>query len=206
MTFSKTSQAKDLFYKKQYEKAYELFLEQKDYYACGLCCLLLKNTDLAYQYWQLNKNSSPASQWGLCVLDLIQLKKSSIPTFFQTRAFLEVYLNLFIENNLIEWAENVVSMNELLFKANPESYKFIARALFANGIFDVAIMFCKKSLRVFYADPEAFLILSQCHYLTGDLEEAKDDMARTLAISPTYYPARLFDKVLKDVAQNPKKS
>ena len=36
-------------------------------------------------------------------------------------------------------------MCDTLYQYNPESYKFIARVLFANGYFDVAITFCKKS-------------------------------------------------------------
>ena len=194
---SEILKAKDFFYNKRYDDACAIFLTQKDYYACGLCSLLLQDTTLAKQYWQLCQKNSPAAQWGLCVLDLINLKEGLRPTFFQTRAFLEVYLNLFLENNLIEWAENLVSMNDVFFRANPESYKFIARALFANSIFDVAITFCKKSLRVFYADPEAFLILSQCYYLTGELNEAREDLDRILAMSPDYYPVKLFDEILK---------
>jgi len=191
--------AKDYFYKKNYKTALRLFLKEENYYGAGLCSLLLCNTNRARIFWSINKNC-PASKWGLNVLDLIQLKQDKTPSFFQTRAQLEVYLSLFLENNLIEYAQNLVSCCDLLFKANPESYKFIARALFANGYFQLAINFCKKSLRYFYSDPEAFLIMGQCYFLLNDLGEALDCVNRTLAIAHNYYPAKLFrDILLKEI-------
>ncbi|MBR2068733.1 MAG: hypothetical protein IJ877_03120 [Candidatus Gastranaerophilales bacterium] len=187
--------AKDYFYKKDYKSALEEFKKEENYYGAGLCSLLLCDTKNAQNFWSVNKNC-PASRWGLCILDYIQLKTDKIPTFFQTRAQLEVYLSLFIENNLIEWAQNIVSCCEFFFRANPESYKFIARALYANGYFQLAINFCKKSLRFFYSDPEAFLIMAQCQFLLADLAEALDSVNRTLAIAPSYYPAKLFRGIL----------
>ena len=187
--------AKSYFYKKEYRKALKIFLKDENYYGAGLCSLLLCNTNRARIFFSINKNC-PASKWGLNVLDLIQLKRDKVPTFFQTRAQLEIYLSLFLENNLIEYAQNLVSSCDVLFMANPESYKFIARALFANGYFKLAIDFCKKSLRYFYSDPEAFLIMGQCQFLLADLAEALDSTNRTLAIAPTYYPAKLFRNIL----------
>ena len=187
--------AKDYFYNKDYKSALRLFLKEENYYGAGLCSLLLCNTKRARIFWSINK-SCPASKWGLSVLSFIHLKKGPLPTFFQTRAQLEIYLNLFKNNNLIEYAQNLVSCCDYFFKANPESYKFIARALYANGYFKLAISFCKKSLRYFYSDPEAFLIMAQCQMLLSDLGEALDSVNRTLAIAPCYYPAKLFRNIL----------
>jgi len=196
--------AKDYFYNKDYKTALKLFLKDENYYGAGLCSLLLCNTKRAKIFWSINRNC-PASKWGLCVLNFIQLKREKIPTFFQTRAQLEVYLNLLIENNLIEWAQNLISCSDILFKANPESYKFIARALYANGYFKLAISFCKKSLKFFYSDPEAFLIMGQCQFLLNDIAEALDSTNRTLAIAPKYYPAKLFRSILIDEIEKKRK-
>ena len=190
--------AKKLFYEKKYLEAREIFLKENDLYSSGLCSLLLKDEKSALRYWSKDKKTSPASQWGLCVLRFIHLSITKKPTFFQTRAFLEVYLNLFLENNLIEWAQNLVSCCDKLYYSNPETYKFIARALFANGYFDLAINFCKKSVKLIYCDPEAFLIMAQCQYLLNDIAEALDSTNRTLAMVPDYYPAKLFRKILKE--------
>lgn len=189
--------AKEYFYQRDYNKALELFVEDKDYYGAGLCSLLLKDVKNASKYWKISKNSSPASEFGLCILNYIKLKTSRQPSFFQTRAQLEIYLNLFIENNLIEYAENLISCCDFLYRSNPETYKFIARALFANGYFKLAIQFCKKTLKLYYCDPEAFLILAQCHYLLGDLGEALDCVNKTADMVPNYYPAILLKDILK---------
>lgn len=191
--------AKEYFYQKKYQDALELFVKNQDYYSAGLCCLLLKDEKQAFEFWKKSYKYSPASSWGLTVLNLINLRIPKIePSFFQTRAQLEIYINLFIENGLIEWAQNMVSMCDILYQANPESYKFIARALYSNGYFDLAITFCKKTLKLFYCDPEAFLILSQCYYLIGDLGEALDCVNRVNAMVEDYFPALLFKQVLKE--------
>lgn len=192
--------AKEFFYKKDYNSARALFIKRNDYYGAGLCSLLLKDVIRAQKYWKMNKKECFASSWGLCFLKYIDLKTSAEPTFFQTRAFLEVYLNLLFENNLIEWAENVLSCSDSIARSNPETYKFIARALFANGYFSLSCVFCKKSLRLFYADPEAFLILSQCQFLTNNLGDAIDSVNRIVDMVPDYYPALLFRKILKEEA------
>ena len=200
-----TESAKDYFYKKDYKNALKLFLKESNYYAAGLCSFLLCNTKRARIFWSINK-SCPACKWGLSLLDFVQLKDGKKPTFFQTRAQLEVYISLLIENNLLEWAQNLISCCDIFFRANPESYKFIARALYANGYFKLAISFCKKSLRYFYSDPEAFLILAQCQFLLADLGEALDSVNRTLAIAPTYYPAKLFRRIVLEKIEKKRQS
>ncbi|MBQ7286491.1 MAG: hypothetical protein IJW73_01885 [Candidatus Gastranaerophilales bacterium] len=192
-----TNTGKEYFYNKEYKKALEIFKKEKDYYSCGLCCLLLKKLLAARCYWKKDR-SSRASSWGLAFLDLIQLKQPTRRvSFFSVRAYLEIYLNLLIQNNLTEWAQNVVSMCDVLYQYNPESYKFIARVLFANGYFNLSITFCKKSLELFYSDPEAFLILSQCHFLLGDLGESLDCVNRVNNMVKDYYPALLFEKIVR---------
>jgi len=190
--------AKEYFYQKKYQKAFEVFSKENDYYGAGLCCLLLKKQKFARKYWNKNR-SCPACNWGLIVLDIINSQKvKKAPNFFQTRAFLEVYITLFIENELIEWAQNLIGFCDSFYQSNPETYKFIARALYANGYFDLAIKFCKKSLNLFYGDPEAFLILSQCHFLLGDLGEALDCINRINAMVQGYFPTILFEKIIRE--------
>ncbi|MBE7707114.1 MAG: tetratricopeptide repeat protein [Cyanobacteria bacterium SIG27] len=193
------NKAKEYFNNKQYDKALEIFVSKEENYYAGLCCLLLKDENKAKEFWKKNYKSSRASLWGLIILDLIHLKNPRIkPSFFQTRAYLEIYLNLFIENNYIEWAQNLVSCCDILYQSNPESYKFIARALFANGYFELAITFCKKTLKLFYCDPEALLILSQCYFLLGNLGEALDCVVRINDMVNDYFPSIIFEKILRE--------
>jgi len=89
MNNSETLNAKQYFYNKDYINALKLFKQEENNYASGLCYLLLKNKEKAKEYWEKNKKNSPASQWGLIILNLIELNLKELPTFFQTRAFLE---------------------------------------------------------------------------------------------------------------------
>ena len=197
MTETLDAEAKGHFYRREYNEALKLFMEDENYYAVGLCSLLLKDTVSAEKYWRMKKDDCPASNFGLSILKFIELKPAKIPTFFQTRAQLEIYLNLFIENGLIEWAENLISNCDNFYISNPESYKFIARALFANGYFKLAITFCKKTVDIYYCDPEAFLILAQCNFLLGDLGESLDWINRTIDMVPDYHPAILLKDIVK---------
>ncbi len=196
MINTSNSIAKQLFYEKNYSQALKLFKKENNYFAIGLCSLLLKNEKDALKYWNLNKNC-PACNFGIYTLDYINLKETNIPTFFQTRAFLELFLNLFLENKLMEWAQNFINCYQTFYKGNPESYKFIARALFANGYCELSKTFCKKSLDIFYADPEAMLILAQNYFILKDIRHSKYYVDKIIQITPNYYPALLFKDIIE---------
>ena len=197
-------EAKKYFYQKEYKKAFDIFSKINScFYESGLCALLLKDEKTAYDFWNNNKKICPACCFGLSILDFINLKKGKIPSFFQTRAQLEIFLNLFLENDFIDWAQNLISFCDVFYCANPESYKFIARALFSNGYIDLAIYFCKKTLKLHYLDPEAFLIQSQCEFLRGELGEALDLINQVNRMVDDYYPAKLFREIiLKKINKN----
>lgn len=193
------TKAKEYFYQKKYKDAYDIFLKNSDYsYEAGLCVLLTGDLAKTRKLWKLSKKNSPASEFGLIILDYIELKISKTPSFFQTRAFLEVFLNLFLENNLLDWAQNLVSRCDDFAKSNPESFKFIARALFSNGYFNLAITFCKKSMTICDYDPEALIILAQCYFLIGELGEALDVVNKSLVFAPQYYPSKLLREIIFD--------
>lgn len=194
--------AKELFYQKKYKQAFEIFESNNEFYYAGLCCLLQKDLDKAKKLFEKNKDNCPACEFGLVVIDYINNKREKIPSFFQTRAFLEVYISLFIENHLEDYCESLISACDTLFNGNPEAYKFIARALFANGYFDLAITFCKKSLDLFYSDPEALLIVAQCYYLINNKTDALNYIKKLRRLIKDYYPAILFEEILiKDLRQ-----
>ena len=197
MISEKIKTARQFFNQKKYSEAFEIFSKIENcYYESGLCSLLLKDKKQAYNFWNKNKKNCLACDFGIKILSLIDLKITKKPTFFQTRAFLEVYLNLFLENDFVDWAQNLVSSSEILYQSNPESYKFIARALFSNGYFDLAIYFCKKTLKLHYFDPEAFLIYSQCEFLLGNLGEALDLINKVNRMVDDYFPAKIFRLVI----------
>ena len=189
--------ARDLFYKGCYTGALEIFSACNLYYEAGLCALLTQDEYGAKKFWTIEKTPDIATKWGLIVLNIIHLKIKERPSFFQVRAFLEVYLNLFIENKLLKWAENLISACDILAKSNPETYKFIARALFANGYLELSHKFLDESKKLFYNDPEAHFIDSQAYFLEKKYDKALKSINETLESAREYYPAVEFKKIIE---------
>lgn len=194
--FKMLKKAKDLFYKGDFRGAFELFKAENKNYEAGLCALLEGDEECARAFWQKEKDPDTATQWGLIVLDIIHLKIKKRPTFFQVRAFLEVYLSLFIESKHLSWAENLISACDIFARSNPESYKFIARALFANGYLMLTHKFLNESKKLFYFDPEAHFIDSQAYFLEEKYDLALKSIDETLKSAPEYYPALEFKKII----------
>lgn len=189
-----TNLAKQLFYSKCYEDAYMLFVNLDMPYEAGLCQLLMKNPDAAKKIWGSAKNPCMAIEWGLVVLDLLNLKYTKTPRYFQIRAFLEVYLNLFLENDLIEYTENLISAYEIFSKQNYESCKFIARVLFAHGYTEAAIDFIGKSKQICHPDPEGLLIEAQCFFKKDIYDKSLNVLRELLQFLPEYMPAIALKK------------
>ncbi len=189
--------AKELFYQGDYTKALELFSAENSNYEAGLCALLLNDEENAKIFWTKDKDPDIATKWGLIILNIIHLKIKEHPTFFQVRAFLEVYLNLFIQNKQLSWAENLISACDIFARSNPESYKFIARALFANGYLELSHKFLNESKKLFYCDPESHFIDSQAYFLEGKFEKALESINETLKSASEYYPAIEFKKIIE---------
>lgn len=190
--------AKELFYKGDYKEALQLFKNENHNYEAGLCALLLGDEKLAKDFWTKDKNPDIATKWGLIVLNIINLRIKERPTFFQVRAFLEVYINLFIVNKQYTWAENLISACDILVRSNPETYKFIARVLFANGYLNLVHKFLSESKKLFYNDPEAHLIEAQTYYLEQDYKNAYKSIEETLSSAGDYYPALQFKKIIEE--------
>lgn len=189
--------AKELFYNGDYNKALELFSKANLNYEAGLCALLLGDENNAKIFWTKDKEQDIATKWGLIILNVIHLKIKERPTFFQVRAFLEVYLNLFIQTKHLNWAENVISACDIFARANPETYKFIARALFANGYMELSHKFLNESKKLFYCDPEAHFIDSQAYFIEGKYKESLNSINETLKSAGDYYPAIEFKKIIE---------
>ena len=184
-----SADAKTLFYEKRYNEAFEIFKNSEMLYEAGLCKLLIGDIERAKNIWGSSESRCIATNWGLIVIDLINLKSTKTPCYFQIRGFLEVYLNLFIENSLIEYAENLISAYEIFSRVNFESCKFIARALFAHEYWDLALEFVEKSREVCYPDPEALLIEAQCFHALKKYEKSLKSLEELLRILPDYNPA-----------------
>lgn len=186
---SKLIYAKECFELKDFSSAFEIFDALNMNYEKGLCALLLGDNSLARSIWQTDKNPCLGTLWGLCVVDLINLKYRQLPSYFQIRAFLEVYLNFFIENKHITWAENLISAWDVLERINYETCKFIARVLFFHEYDELVIDFVEKSKHCCPHDPEALFIEAQAYERLGKPKYSIKSLEDLLDIVPDYLPA-----------------
>lgn len=195
--------AKLCFENKQYQKAKEIFLENNMFYEAGLSSLLMGNLNSTKLIWKEIKNPGFAESWGLIILDIIEKKPfTKSPKYFQTRAFLEVYLNLFLENELYDWADNIINAYKFFTKVNAEVPKFIARVLSAWGYFELTHEFADIAKKICYYDPEIHYIEAEMFFMENKYQMAKKAIEETLNIAPDYFPAKKLQRIIEESEPN----
>jgi len=195
-------EAKEYFYNKEYKQALELFLKKDKFYEAGLCFLLCKDIKNARFCFEKEKKNLFAASWGLKILDYIKMEIKKYPSYLQVRAFYEIYLNLFIENDLIDYAQNLINIYPSLMRSNPEICKFIARALSATNYDELALNFTQRATQNSFFDPEAFFIASEIYVKKQEYSNALDEIKKILDIMPKYYPAlKLKEQILEKINQ-----
>lgn len=193
----KLEHARKFFYARDYRGAISLFDELGCLYEKGFATLLLGDDVEARKIWNSIKNPCPAVFWGLDILDIIKCKYSAHPTYFQVRAFLEVYLHLLILNEHLDWAENIISGYEIFSRVNYEACKFIARVLFYHGYDELTLEFIEKSKRICYPDPEALFIEAQTFLRCNNNTKALESLNKIIEIVPEYMPALNLKKCVE---------
>jgi len=183
--------------KQEYSKAAEIYKEAGEKYQAGFCELLSGNQDAAEKLWYSCCSSSAAAQWGICLLDFINLRANPhIPSYLQIRNFLEMDIGNFITANKIRYAENIIKNEKVLASVNLESYKLIGRALLNFGFFNQAKKYLIKSVEIVDQDAETFYHLGQYNYAIGAYPETVKMLKRCLELNNYYVPAvHLLKKV-----------
>ena len=186
---------------KEYLEASKIYYDLDQKYQAGFCELLMGNFEVARDIWH-NIPESPASCWGKSMLDLISFKSDNLPTFMQVRNHLESDLGYFIQADRLDYAENLIKCNEILASINPESFKFIGKALLNNGYANLSINYFLKSQQLLPQDAETYFYLGQYSWHAGAYEEGKQMLNHCLLLNQHYFPAKgLMEKIeakLKD--------
>jgi tetratricopeptide (TPR) repeat protein len=191
---SKTTLALAYQEKKEYAKAAEIYKEAGEKYQAGFCELLLGNKLEAERLW-CGCSSSPAVQWGRCLLDFINLRpQPRVPSYLQIRNFLEMDISYFITANKLSYAENVIKNENVLVSVNLESYKLIGRVLLNFGFLNMAKKYLIKSVEIVDQDSETFYHLGQYNYEIGAYPESITMLKRCLELNSYYVPAAKFLK------------
>jgi len=169
----------------------EDFFKQNDFaLEYGYCRLLSGDAEGAKSSFLKIAKQDFRADWGRKLVQFIQGYVSNVPSYFQIRNFLEIDLNLLIRAGQAQFVENIINGADLFYSINPESYKFIARAMYNNDFAEVALYYLQKAKDKFYYDPEMHFMLANCYAKQGDILRAKESARNCLNILPAYFPAK----------------
>lgn len=178
------------------KEAYEYFNKAQSILGCCYCHIINENLEEAKVLINLVKESSPNIKWLLGLIDILEDKEEIYLSYFEIRNFYEQDLELFFQYKKYEYIDKIIKKIQLLEYFNREIYKYTARVFFNNKIFDTAEGFLKKSLDIFYNDPETHYLLGEIYNLQGNLKLARKEFQTSTDVNNGYQPAI---KRLKDL-------
>ena len=80
---------------------------------------------------------------------------------------------------------------------NQETYKYVARVMYENKLYNVSRRYLEKSKNILYNDPELHFIFANYYLNFNEYNEAEYHINECLKILPDYYPAKLIkNKIL----------
>ena len=121
---------------------------------------------------QLEKES-PAEEWIISFVQMIEANLINMPSFLQIRNFFEIDLNNLFLCGKKEWIENVINYVPFLSTINAEIYKLAARVLKNNEQEDLAKTFLEKSLEICFNDSETHFLLAEIYIKENNTNMAK---------------------------------
>ena len=113
----------------------------------GAYYAILQN-DLHLAQARFESLDSPRARWGKCLIDILLGYVENYPTYFEIRNFLEIDLDFLIKNEKIDYIEMILGSLDLLININQETYKYVARVMFENHLYNVAQKYLEKSLNL----------------------------------------------------------
>lgn len=173
-------------------KGCKTYFENNNYYVeAGYCCIVLDELDKAKELFQKVQEVDTRAKWGLILLQMIKGDILTFPTYFQIRNFLELDLSILILYYKGEYVEKIIRYADFMAYYNPECYKFIGRAFWANNLMSAAMFFLRRAKDKFYQDPELHYLLAYIFYNNDrNIDLAKKALGACLGILPEYAPAK----------------
>lgn len=183
--------AKVFLMQKNLEQAEKYFLKNNQLYELGYISILKGELEKTKTLWDTPETESSALLWGKFLLSCLNKKPDfeNPPTFFQIRNFFEVDLNMLISFNQITLANNLLSYVDNLAMINPETYKYTARILHNQALYQQSLIMLNKFTDFLYNDCEAHYLIAKNYLALNNLSEAKISAQKSLEIVKNYYPA-----------------
>ncbi len=173
------------------EEAFECFNQAGNIVGCGYCKFLTGELQESKVLLSLVKSKYSYANWLLALIGIITDKNDYYPTYFQIRNFYEQDLEMLFLYKQHQMIEKILNKNIYLENFNKEIYKYSARVLNNNNYPFQAEKFIKKSLDIWYKDPESHFILGEIYLKEKEKEKAKTALRKALEVEKEYYPAEL---------------
>lgn len=179
-------------------KGCRAYFENNGYYTeAGYCCIILDELNKAEKLFTIAKDYDNRASWGLFILQLIKDDIRSFPTYFQVRNFLELDMSILILYCKGNYVEKIIRYADFMAYYNPECYKFIGRAFWANNLMSAAMFYLRKAKDKFYHDPELHYLLAYIFYHNEkDYAKCRKSLNTCLEILPKYNPAVKLSKLV----------
>lgn len=182
--------ALELFEKREYKQAAKIFKKLNLQYEYGYCEFAQGNINKAKSIWDKSKIDSPAIQWGSCIVNLMNNTFPIKISALQIRNFLERDLDVLLWNDQFDCVDKILFAEKILFRFNPETYKFLGRVILNYGYFDLGYNFLLKAEEICYSDPEVQVLIAKYFVLSLKRPKAIEILENLIKTKPDYYPAR----------------
>lgn len=167
----------------------QFFLDNGYLLEYAYCELLNDNLSLAKEIFSSLREKDIRANWAVFMISAIEGNLSDYPSYFEIRNFLEIDLNILINYFKGDYVENIIRYADFMFSINPETFKFIGRVLYNNGLEEQAMFFLKHAKSCFYHDPELHYLMAYIYYNKGENIKARKALEDCLLVLPQYFPA-----------------
>lgn len=197
MTESLEKTAQSYFIEGDFETAKIFYSKLKMPLELAYCELFTGHTDKAKKIVSKLKKESPAEEWIVAFIQMIEADLKFYPSYLQIRNFFEIDLNNLFLNGTKEQVENVINYVPTLANANGEVYKLAARVLKNNEQDELAKTFLEKSLNICFKDSETHFLLAELYYKHNNYEMAKKHLLYACE-QGHYFPAEKLLKIIDE--------
>lgn len=178
------------------EKSLDLYQKAHNTECIGYCYFILGEINKAKETLFSINNYSTFTSWLIFLTDFISGSIKLPPTYLQIRNFYEQDLDMLLIAEKYDTAMKMINQNKYFEKFNREVYKYSARVLFNHNFTNDAENFLKKSIEIYYNDPETHYMMGEIYTSKNEIENAIKEFKTSIEIFGEYMPA---NKRLKDL-------
>jgi len=175
------------------------YFEKNGYYTeAGYCYIILDNRLKAAEMFNRVQNVDLRAHWALFLLEMLNDKVASRPSYFELRNFLEIDVDILITYCKGGMIEKILRYVDYMAMFNTECYKFMGRVFWANNFMQASNFFLNKAKDKLYNDPELHYLLAYIEYYNNhDLPKTFYEIDTCLRILPEYAPAKMLREKIR---------